>query len=246
VFDYTFEDCEAIRSFSHMFRPRLCDTCTELQEQENHRLDQERRAAEYAERTAAARERAGRILSDRIPPRYLATDTSHPAFNRRLWDKVKTWQPTSDKPWLGLIGASGTCKTRVGFLLLREYVMRNIRGDSSGPFEIATAYELATAVRDQYDRKMLTLNTTVGEKARSFLDRVTNADILLLDDLGKAKATPAVAAELFSIIDQRHARNLPTLWTANSNPEVIAQGMSEDMAGPFAGRLLDCSTIIRL
>ena len=82
------------------------------------------------------------------------------------------------------------------------------------------------------------------DAARQKLDSIRRCDVLLLDDLGKAKNTPAVAAELFAIIDHRHAQNLPTLWTANSPPVSIVTGMSEDVAGPLAGRLIECSKIV--
>ena len=66
-----------------------------------------------------------------------------------------------------------------------------------------------------------------------------------VDDLGKGRMTPAVASEFFDVIDHRHKENMPVIWTANSTPEVIAANMTLDMAAPFAGRLNDCSRIIR-
>lgn len=69
----------------------------------------------------------------------------------------------------------------------------------------------------------------------------------MIDDIGKGKLTPAVASELHALLSHRHDHLMHTVWTSNSPPEVIAARfpieLVEDMAGAFAGRLIEMSTI---
>lgn len=232
------------------FPPDFCEKCQEILEDERDRqrqLEREAKEAEALERKIAA-------TADRIdaltPARYRATDIAHPSFNRRLWQQVRTWRPTEEIPWLGLVGESGASKTRIAHLLLREIVLASIRSNGTeSTFEITSGYEFASFVRDQHSRHMpeprrLHDDRTVGEVARGFLDWVATTGIVLFDDMGKARNSPAASAELFAFIDRRHSQNRAMIWTSNSTPEAIVQGMSEDLAGPLAGRLIECSNII--
>lgn len=221
------------------FLDLYCQECEVRIEQERVALEAEREQRTILE---GQKDAARAVLRD-TPPRYQATDIGHRAFNRELWAKVNRWQPTADQPWLGLIGASGACKTRCAFLKLSQLVSAHVTCRASRAitprFEIATACELHAAVTGQYsdDRQ-------AKADARDFLDRIQSCDFLLFDDFGKARNTPAYSSALFGIIDHRHAHNAVTIWTANSTPEQLVAGMGEDMAGPLAGRIIECSTII--
>ena len=251
MFQWERFENELGEKFDSMFRPKLCDPCQAITDKEVERIESERIERKRREDREAAITRLTEKLDCRTPDRYKATDIRHPGFNLNLWNRVKAWRPTPEAPWLGLVDVSGESKTRIGYLLLREIVLASISDNGGRPmsFEIATAYELSEAVRNQYSKRMPDVrgmhdDYTVGEKARAYIDRMATAGILLFDDLGKAKNTPAVSAELFAIIDRRHAENLATIWTANSAPNEIVAGMSADLAGPLAGRLIECSQII--
>jgi chromosomal replication initiation ATPase DnaA len=237
AFQWEKFETELGEKFNSMFRPKLCDPCqdqvnAENQLKRNHQEAQER--AEIVRRTKDS-------LGDRTPARYRATDTAHPAFNVKLWQRIQKWRPTPEAPWLGLVDESGASKTRCAFLLLHDIVVESVNSSKKGrarSFEVATSYELAEAIRNQYGKG------DDSAKARAFIDGMRRVSILLLDDLGKAKNTEAVSAELFAILDRRHAENLATIWTANSSPNEIVTGMSADLAGPLAGRLIECSQIV--
>ena len=111
-------------------------------------------------------------------------------------------------------------------------------------FAAVASYDIAAAVRGQHGSGFGRDKEAV--RNRALLDNLATAQFVLLDDLGKARATPAVAHELWAILDQRARDNLSTIWTANSTPEDIVRGMDEDMAGPLAGRLMDHSVILSL
>lgn len=213
--------------------PRDCPDC----EAERERLELEKRREEIVQRLIAA-----------TPPRYQATDANHPSFNRKLWDAVKVWRPTDERPWLGLIGPAGKCKTRIAHMIVRDIVIEDFDQSEHAStwrrmmsFACAESYRIAKCVVSQYDD-----DYEVNEPAKAFLASLRKAQILILDDFGKAKNTEAYAAEIFAILDIRHAHNLPTIWTANNRPEEIVSGMPKDLGGPLAGRLIECSRIITI
>lgn len=224
-------DFEWTRPDAYAWKPYYCPPCTAKEIEKNYQ---------------AARSKVETEIMKITPGRFQATDTGHPDFNRRLWERIRTWCPTDERPWLGLIGPTGTCKTRSAFMLMREIALAMIRPASSPDhmtskptIAVVSAYRFAETVMAQFS------NETKGE-ANEALRRFHKVNVLLIDDLGKQRNTPAVSTELFALLDHRHADNLCTIWTANSAPEVIVQGVSEDMAAPLAGRIRECSTIINL
>ncbi len=232
------------------FPPERCDSCEERARQD---ADAERERQHWA-MLQQAREAAGHEVLAATPARFAATDIGHANFRGDIWGRVKGWRPTDERPWLGLIGPTGACKTRCSFLLLRELVTAGIdqKTGSRPSFAAVSHTTLARWIVGQHDDRPVQSSVlagrgcTVGDEAKDHLLRVRAADILLLDDLGKAKATPAVSSWIFDLLDHRHAENLPTIWTANGAPERIVAGMPEDMAAPLAGRLIECSTILSI
>lgn len=222
------------------FRPDACPSC---EEREAALKEAERIRIQIANNVASARE----SVTDSLPAAFQITDTTHPRFNAKDWNKLKDWKPTPEKPWLGIIGETGLSKTRIVSLLAIKEAGRMAGRWSNGghhqnpKFEFTTGYricELAGSVQTgSYDEK---------ETARRELNRVRRCDILIIDDLGKGKITDTAGAALFALIDHRYANLKITYWTSNSTPEEIAVAMDNCTAGPFAGRINDHSRIVRL
>ena len=217
----------------------LLDTCPECAE----RYDAECREQKRRE----LEETAERTIEGLLPPRFLLTDTGHKAFNRELWHKVKEWHPTPEKPFLGLVGETGLCKTRCAYLRLVTVIKTPIAKYRDYPdqleiensIEAITASEFAHAVRFQFSD-----NGDEARECRRLLKAAQDRKWLLFDDLGKFTNTPAILAALFSVIDGRHSYNLPTIWTANQDPTLFLASAPADIGAPLAGRLVECSTII--
>lgn len=230
-----------------LLKPTLCKPCFDIEAEEEERGIRERKGRELKEGI----DNYIALIQGKIPPLFRSTDIDHPRFNRRAWEKLKTWRPTPEKPWLGLIGGTGTCKSRIAYRLALD-IAREWAADGSSPKVVFTpAHEITAATWAQFggrqhDTRPSWDERTPAQQARGFLDAVREADLLLIDDLGKGRLSPAVAAELFALIDHRYVNQLPTLWTANSTPEEIAASLTEDMGAPLAGRLNDSSRIIRL
>jgi len=221
--------------------PTSCPPCAEREEEE---LQAQRQRARIVEEVTNARDKAFR----KLPALFHVTDTTHPKFNRTAWDKLNAHRLTEEKPWLGLIGETGLCKTRMAALIAIEEIGRIAEKWKSTDwrkrepiFIFTTGYricELAGIVSTgSFDQK---------EDARKELEKITTCDLLLIDDLGKGRITDTVAASLFAIINERYANLLRTIWTANSTPEQMAETMHADLAAPFAGRLNDHSKIFTL
>jgi hypothetical protein len=240
---FTWDEPEKSDAWSSVDRPWCCPACTEAH----------RREREEKER-ANHKEQAERFLSKFLPSRMALTDRQDPRFNAKLWASVEKWQPTDEKPWLGLIGPTGKCKTRVAYERIVNAVLSfeqtgayriwcDRKGYDRGREWLVTAVpavDFADAVRNQFGK---------GDEAKAAKDLLIEAKRtrwLLLDDLGKCTHTPAVAASLFGLIDHRHAENLPTIWTANSRPDQFLANMPPDVSAPLRGRLLECSVIFEL
>ena len=208
--------------------PRYCANCTAFLISEAHENNLSKMESRITEAT---------------PARYQATDTGHPAFNAKLWQHVKEWQPTAERPWLGLSGAPGKCKTRCAFLKLRKILIGSIQPPSRPDGYVGLlSFRAISAARFQ-ETVMAQFSDESKSDAVDSLDSLKTIGVLLFDDLGKQRNTPAVTQELFALLDSRHAHNLTTIWTSNGTPEGICDGMPENFAAPLSGRINECSTI---
>lgn len=212
-----------------------CDVCSEAADERIRQQNRER--AEIAHK--ASIDALEIKIAHETPPRFRATDIKHASFNRKAWSLIRKWNPTDEKPWLFLVGGTGGCKTRMGFLLVRRIILDRANNGRQTTYLFGSSCELSQAALDQFEKGE-------AKEAKAILRKYLHSDLVMIDDLGKGRLTPAVAAEVYSIIDHRHKHNLPTIITANSMPDKIAEAMSMDMASPFAGRINDCSVIYNL
>lgn len=67
-------------------------------------------------------------------------------------------------------------------------------------------------------------------------DALILADVLVIDDLGKAKDTAFSMQELMTIMEQRYANMLPTIITTNHHPDKLADKVGEAIASRIAGQ----------
>jgi hypothetical protein len=76
-------------------------------------------------------------------------------------------------------------------------------------------------------------------KAAGFIDGLIRVDVLLLDDLDKAKFTERTETELFNVINERTANGKPILASLNVTGEELAAMLSEHRGWPIVRRLRD-------
>lgn len=213
----------------------LCDSCLsdneafEAELQAGRAKQQEKRISENKIEVAAG-------VNEDTPDLFKRTDINHPEFNKTAWAKIQIHELSNDLPWIGFVGMTGRCKSRMAYLKAAELIV-SMTSARKATFAFVASYEITDAVTRMH------CDFEAKREARSFLDQLRKVDVLLIDDLGKGRLTPAVASELFALIDQRHLHEAITIWTSNSTPEVIAAGLPEDMSGPFVGRINESSKI---
>ncbi|MGB0143579.1 MAG: ATP-binding protein [Akkermansiaceae bacterium] len=168
-----------------------------------------------------------------IPPQYFDTDLQSEEFNHQLWQKVADFSFSKPRLWLGIVGESGSCKTRSACQKLKEEILR------SGSGHFLPALELGNFASNQQ----------TAEQREAFYNEKKKAKecaLLVLDDLGKLgpTPTPARAKVLFEILEHRLSYNLPLIWTANLSLEETFRCYPEEYGPTTSGRLLEASHII--
>ncbi len=157
-----------------------------------------------------------------IPPNMRARMTFaafDPAGNGRLTDYqqrslqaaksyVQRWANRPDG-WLRLHGPFGVGKTHLAVAAASE---REDRGD-----EVFFA-----TVADLLDYLRATFAPESEVTHDDLLDRIRNADVLVLDDMGAERSTPFAEDKLFQIVGYRYEERLPTIITTSQQIEAIA------------------------
>jgi endogenous inhibitor of DNA gyrase (YacG/DUF329 family) len=258
-FKHTCEICGKPFENNEPFQWRIvcgkeCEAIQEEREAAERELERDRIATEWL---ASFRLK----VIDSMPPLFQATNIDHQKFNRAAWDKIKLWEPMEEKPWAGFTGDTGKCKSRIAHLLALADLERlakqrapRAQSDRFQPgfapdYVFTPSYRISETVMAQFGGKFEGGSRSIhddrspAQHARAWLDKLRDVDVLLIDDLGKGKLSPAVASEMLALVDHRHVNQLVTIWTSNSAPETIAECMTPDMAAPFAGRINESSQI---
>lgn len=121
---------------------------------------------------------------------------------------VERWAQDPDG-WLSLHGPYGVGKTHLAIAAAAE---REDRGD-----EVFFA-----TVADLLDHLRATFAPDSPVTHDDLLDRVRNADVLVLDDMGAERSTPFAEDKLFQIVGYRYEERLPTIITTSNQIESIA------------------------
>ena len=82
-----------------------------------------------------------------------------------------------------------------------------------------------------------------GETEEQILDLLQNVKCLALDDVGAQKQTQWAEEFLFTVVDYRYRRRLPTLVTTNCTTE---ESLTEALGGRVVDRLVERNTFVRV
>jgi len=226
---YDCHDCRApfartvVRFGELVFGSTRCDGCI----QKFNETTVAMKAAEAAAEKDAAWKRV-------CPAEYRDTDERHPGLNPLALEAVRRYEPRAFRG-LGLIGETGEGKTRCAFLALRRAHLAGLRVNSVS--------------HNRFSRLAIdAFSGTTEERghARAALDSLKRADVLLLDDLGKAPSTERADAELEELIEIRTSGQKPLLWTANGSGAWLSARLGADRGNPATRRLAEFCEIVNL
>lgn len=173
----------------------------------------------------------------RIAPRIFiegdsATDVNHKDFRRDAYERAMAWNPSTGN--LLLYGATGTCKTRILWLLLRRLIVAE-----KFDVEVLSNCDFRGSASEAHRVKRIKNVTT----------RLAQVPILAWDDFGMdwpmtmlpAPLSCALDASIFGIIDYRYSEGLPVIIATPFTPSEIAARLS----GGNPAREEVCASIVR-
>jgi len=126
---------------------------------------------------------------------------------KRCADDARTFADAPDG-WLVLSGASGCGKTHIAAAVVNRLLDR---GEPA----------LFVVVPDLLDHLRAAYQPAADVGYDELFERVRNAPVLVLDDLGTQAPTPWAQEKLFQLINHRFNTRLPTVVTTNLLPEQI-------------------------
>ena len=160
----------------------------------------------------------------RIPKLFISTDRNKLPRPEKL-DEALKWK--FGEKGLLLHGPSGCGKTRI----IWEIAKREIGAGRS--VRNLNAYELT-----KYPSMVM------DGSAIAFGEDLVNVDLLILDDVFKAKATERIEELLFSVVDERGAWERPCLVSLNDTGETLRERLSSDRGPALIRRFRDyCSEV---
>lgn len=192
------------------FPSTVCVDCMEIVREH---YDPMRSAQSEADATATPK------WDEKCPERHKQValgEVRPPRIDWTAYEKVLAWEPSAGRGLI-LTGAPGTGKTSAFWALARNLEAGGHSPITLGSLEAGRA--LSEAAKD------------IREVGWMYRCRV-----LMIDDLGKERATPAVAAMLWEVFDRRLSANLPVILTTNFSGEELARRFGEEHLGDSVRR----------
>jgi DNA replication protein DnaC len=165
--------------------------------------------------------RAMDLADRRVPPRFRHATASHP--------DVAAWRDGfgESSPSLLIRGPTGTGKTHQAYGVIRDLAAAGVTVEWSA----MTGPDMFASLRPRE-----------GADTEATFGRLANVALLLLDDIGAAKASEWTEEILFRLINHRYEAMLPGIFTSN-----VPAGELRDVLGArVASRLAEMCTQVAL
>jgi hypothetical protein len=163
------------------------------------------------------------IWDEKCPPRMreCILGALPAVIDAKALEKVRTWRAnTYGAKGLALKGPSGSGKTTAYWALARELEAEGRTPVTLNAIELGRI--LSKAARDIEE-----------------VDWLCGCAVLMIDDLGKEKSTPAMAALLWEVLDKRYGRGLPLVITTRFSGAELRQRFGEECLGDDIVRRLN-------
>jgi DNA replication protein DnaC len=145
--------------------------------------------------------------------------------DRAAFERVKAWRPSNGKG-IAMKGPSGSGKTTAYWALARE-----LEREGRAPVTL----------------NAVELGRILSKAARDIeqVDWLCGCSVLMIDDLGKEKSTPAMAALLWEVLDKRYGRGLPVVLSTRFTGAELRGRFGEECLGDDIMRRLNelCSGV---
>ena len=198
----------------------LCDPCIEMRNRE---------AEQNAEKQR--KDALDRDFWASVPPLYRETDLSR--LNPFLAREVLAWKYGPEG--IGIRGRSGSQKTRCAVALLHKIKMQG-----------KSVFFLKSTDISRFSTNQFSNDNEQKNEAHRAIRSAHTAQLLLIDDIGKGRLSPAAEELLYDILDKRSERQLPVIWTANATGEQLHDMMSADRGDAIMRRLGEFTKVISI
>lgn len=195
----------------------ICDPCAEVRKKmERPEIDLERR----------------KMAWDRMVGGYFSIFDPNriPVSMQPHYEDALSWKPTNTRG-IGFMGKSRSAKSKVITELGRRLYVSGV--DIFPTSGVEFQEKVAGQVEDR-------------EGFDSYMQRVKNCRVLLLDDADKLKLTESVEAAYYSMLEHRRRFQRPVLVSVNLSGKQMAAAASENRGEPIINRLRDLCEIIEL
>lgn len=198
-------------------QPQRCDCAkaVEFWKRWDAKQEELRKAQAIAEEQEQKRRKIEAILGrSGIKKRYLSRSFENFVVNdvnRKAYEIAKSyvdnWQENKDKgEGLYFEGTCGTGKTHLAVAIAMKLINQGV------PVICKTSIDLLASIKQSYER-----DSTVNEE--DVIEAYNTVDLLVIDDLGKERATEWSVPILYRIINDRYENMLPTVITTNYNTD---------------------------
>lgn len=178
-------------------------------------------------------DRAADAITRKVPPRFQDAVADHPdvqAWVREVVDgaDIAIPYPAVDTgPSLLLLGPVGVGKTFQCYGAIRALAVSGVR--CSWELVAAADFYASQRPRPRVD-------------AEDEFDRLARVSLLVLDDLGAAKATEWTEEITYRLVNRRYQDCKPTIVTSNVTPKTLADALGERVAS----RLREMGRVVAL
>jgi DNA replication protein DnaC len=205
-----------------MFRP-MCDDCCE---ERNRKVADEAAAA----RLATTISRFNEIAS--VYPGYHPDETKWSRISPEASDAAKDWMVRPDKArGLWFCGRSGSGKTRTIFGMMQR---------------IAEAGQLVGYSPHNQLCDVIAGSAMRDAEATRTMEQLKRADILVIDDLGKGRATDAATLGLYGLVEHFTSKQKPMIVTSQAAGAWMEARFNDDAGAAIVRRLSEFCEIVNL
>ena len=147
-------------------------------------------------------------------------------FNR-CRDFADSFPEDSDN--LLLRGGSGLGKTFLSACIARKVAEKGY----------SVCYDTAVSALEAFEKQKFSRIPEEAEAAALRVERMLSCDLMILDDLGTEMATPAAISALYTLINTRLSRSLPTVISTNCSDEDLQRRYTPQITSRLFGEFLE-------